>query len=411
MKEDNTIIIVGGGIAGVHSALSLRKEGYKGRVLLFDRDSNLPYDRPPLSKDFILGKSDEKVISLVKPTELEELEIELKLGEEIKSVDIEKKVVVSENGTSYRWDKLLLATGTNLRRLKIEGDHLENIFYLKTLSDAKQIKESLKDVKEIAVVGAGFIGAELASTFTQLGKKVTIIERSDLPMERIFGPKIGEFFLNLHKNNGVDVITGDSVKVFKGEKQVEQIITDNGHVVNCQAVVIGIGVDPNTPFTHEKLKINRGYVVDEYGQTTVKDIFAAGDCAVWPYNGNHIHVEHWDHAVYHGQTVAKNMIADEPQRYNRLPYFWSDQYGARIQYVGHAIEYETVVFRGGLESGKFTCFYLDKDDFIQAALVFNEPKNIIALRKIINQRQKIKKEFLMDTSIPLRQLFAKPSKV
>ncbi|VEF49549.1 assimilatory nitrite reductase subunit [Bacillus freudenreichii] len=402
MSEAKTIIIIGGGIAGTHAAQTLRSEGHDGRIILFDRDSEIPYDRPPLSKEYMLGESVDRDILLMDPAAFEQLDIEMHLGTEITDFDIENKEVISDEGIRYGWDQLLLATGSKLRRLQVDGSHFENIFYLKTLNDAKKIKQSLSGISKIAIVGAGFIGAELASSCRKLGIDVTIIERAELPMSRILGEEMGRYFLDLHRSNSVELVTNDSIKEFYGSKNVERIVTANGKTIECQAVVIGIGVDANTSFTHQQLKADRGYVVDEFGETSIPGIFAAGDCAMWPYHGTHIHVEHWDHAVYHAQAVAKNMVAQEKDSYHRVPYFWSDQYGHRFQYIGHSKDWSKTVLRGHMEDGKFTYFYLDENNVIQAAMIVNDPRNVIPIRSLVAQQNAVDPELLADQSVSLK---------
>lgn len=204
------------------------------------------------------------------------------------------------------------------------------------MADAIAMKQHMQHVKEVVIIGAGFIGAELASSLKQLGMNVTIVERSSYPMEAIIGREVSEYLLDMHRRNGVEVITGDSITQFNGETTVEEAVTAGGRRIPCQAVMIGVGVTPNTTLSHPQLQAEGGYVVNEYGETSIPDIYAAGDCTVWPYNGVPIHVEHWDHAVNHAKIVAQNMIHSQSAPYSYTPYFWSDQHGSRFQYFGHA---------------------------------------------------------------------------
>src|SRR5699024_5538970 len=203
---DKTIVIIGAGIAGLNAAENLRNEGYGGRVVLIDRDTHPPYDRPPLSKEFMTGDSSRDDISLHSTESLQDLRIELKLGAEVVSIDSENHMVVTSQGEEILWEKLLIATGSSLRELKVQGSDLTGIRYLKTLSDAEGIRQNLEDIQEITIVGAGFIGAELASSFKKLGKKVTMIERAPLPLAHILGDEMGLYFFRLHQANGVDLI-------------------------------------------------------------------------------------------------------------------------------------------------------------------------------------------------------------
>lgn len=407
MSDYRSIIIVGGGIAGTNAAHNLRNEGYQGKIILFDLALDMPYDRPPLSKEYMLDEMDEQNILLFDATKYKELNIELKLGVEITSIDVENKEVITKDDQRYPWGKLLLATGSTLRQLRLEGSSLENIFYLKTFNDAKKIKEKLANINEIVIVGAGFIGGELASACRNQGIDVTIIERSNLPMAHIFGEEMGSYFLDLHKKNQVEVITNDSVKAFYGHSKIEEVATVSGNTIPCQAVVIGVGVDPNislTSLTHESLDVERGYVINEFGETNIPDIYAAGDCVMWPYKEAHINVAHWDHAVNHGKAVAKNMVDDQSERYERVPYFWSDQYGSRFQYVGNCKTWYSTVLRGDKDAGTFTYFYLNENNVVLAAMIVNEPKNVLAIRRLIAKERSVDMDVLQNNEVSLKKV-------
>ncbi len=378
MSVEHTTVIIGAGIAGVHAAESLRKEGYQGRIVLMDCDKEMPYDRPPLSKEWITGETDKASMLLRDPGTYERLDIDLKLGMEVVAIDPVRKTIDTKDGSSYEWDKLLLATGSKLRTLSITGDDLQGIFYLRTMADAIAMKQHMQHVKEVVIIGAGFIGAELASSLKQLGMNVTIVERSSYPMEAIIGREVSEYLLDMHRRNGVEVITGDSITQFNGETTVEEAVTAGGRRIPCQAVMIGVGVTPNTTLSHPQLQAEGGYVVNEYGETSIPDIYAAGDCTVWPYNGVPIHVEHWDHAVNHAKIVAQNMIHSQSAPYSYTPYFWSDQHGSRFQYFGHATQWSKTVLRGSIDSNAFTYLYLDDQNIAQAAFLANQPKKRLA---------------------------------
>lgn len=404
MSNEKPISIVGGGLAGTYAAETLRKEGYQGRIVLFDKGNEMPFDRPPLSKEYIRGEATESDTLLFAPSIYDELNIELELGVEIERMDIEEKEIISTDGRRFQGEKILLATGSNLRQLQVEGSNLKNIYYLKTMADAQRIKQAIEGINKLVIVGAGFIGAELASSCRSLGIDVTVIERSDLPMGRIFGDEIGDHFLNLHLSNGVKVITNDSVAAFNGHSEVKEVVTISGRQLECQAVIVGIGVEPNLTLNHDELKTNRGYVVNAFGETSVPGIYAAGDCTVWPYKGAQIHVEHWDHAVNHGKVVAQNMIKDQSVPYDRVPYFWSDQYNNRIQYVGHSSGWSKTLLRGSFKDNKFTYFFLDEDGAVEAALLFNEPKNVIQIRRLIKTKKIIDPNDLADPNTILKKL-------
>lgn len=398
------IVIIGAGLAGVHAAETLRKEGYDGRIVLVDRDSHPPYDRPPLSKEYMLGEVTETDLSLRSNDTITELRIELRLGVEIVSIDAEKQIILSSENEVIEWEKLLITTGSRLRQLQVEGSDLEGIHYLKTLSDANAIRQKLDDIEQVTIVGAGFIGAELASSLQKLGKEVTVVERAPLPLAHILGDRMGEYFLQLHQSEGVNLITEESVEKFEGTNQVERVVTEKGQVIPSQLVIVGIGVIPNTVLADEKLQVDRGYIVNEFGETSLPNVYAAGDCAVWPYRGNTVHIEHWDHAIHHGQTVAKNMLGGNLTPYTAVPYFWSDQYDYRLQYFGHTKNWHTTVLRGNMEDNQFTYFYLNEDDVIEAALLVNQPKNALSVRRLVKQQQQVQPDLLADPEVSLKKV-------
>lgn len=404
MSNEKPIVIVGAGLAGTYAAETFRKEGYDGRILLIDKGDDMPYDRPPLSKEFMIGEATESDTSLFAPSKYEELNIELKLGVEIEYIDAHKKEITSKDGETIQAAKILLATGSNLRKLQIDGSNLENVFYLKTMADARRIQQAIKNVEKLVIVGAGFIGAELASSCRSLGIDVTVIEKTALPMGRIFGEEIGEYFLHLHESNGVKVIKNDSAAAFRGTSEVKEVVTTSGCKLACQAVIVGIGVEPNQTLLHDQLETRDGYVVNEFGETSVPGIYAAGDCTVWPYQGKYINIEHWDHAVNHGKAVAKNMVTNELEAYQRVPYFWSDQYSNRIQYVGYSTSWSQTVLRGSFTEEKFTYFYLGEDGTIEAALIFNEPRNVLPIRRMIRNKKTIEPTVLADPQTVLKKL-------
>lgn len=399
-----SIVIIGAGVAGIHAAETLRNEGFTGRILLIDRDTHLPYDRPPLSKEYMLGELTEMEISLRSDERLRDLRIELRLNIEIVSIDPKKQIVITADDEVIEWEKLLLTTGSSLRHLQVKGSDLEGIHYLKTLNDANTIREKLTDIQQVAIVGAGFIGAELASSFKKLGKEVTVLERAPLPLARILGDEMGGYLLQLHQSQGVDIITEDSVVGFEGTTQVEKVLTEKGGAIPCQAVIVGVGVIPNTLLSNKELQVDRGYVVNEFGETSLPNVYAAGDCAMWPYRGENIHIEHWDHAVNHGKCVAKNMLGGDLTSYTTIPYFWSDQYNHRLQYFGHTKDWQTTVLRGDMGDKQFTYFYLNESSVVEAALLVNQPKNALAVRRLIKEQQAVDPDLLSNPEMNLKKV-------
>lgn len=408
MSERDSIIIVGAEIAGVHAAESLRKEGYQGRIVLIDRDTEMPYDRPPLSKEWMVGDVEDSSLLLQDSSFYRDNNIELMLGVEVTSIHPDEKTIKTKNGQQLSWDRLLLATGSDLKELDIPGGQLKGIFYLRRLAHAKAIKQYLENVENAIIVGAGFIGSELASSLTRLGINVTIIEQASYPMEKVVGQEVAEYFLDMHRSHGVEVITEDSVAEFRGDESLKEVVTKNGRKLPCQAAIIGVGVAPNTAISHPDLRVeDEGYVVDEYGQTSLDDVYAAGDCTYWPYRGEHIHVEHWENAANQGKTVAKNLIQPKSAPFTFQPYFWSDQYDQNFEYLGHAIEWSESVLRGSFDKGEFTMFYLDDAHVIKAAFIANQPDNGDPVGRLIEEQRPVDTKALANERVSLDEVAKK----
>lgn len=406
MNINEQYIIIGAGISGVNAAATLRLEGFEGRIILIDKDHELPYDRPPLSKDYLAGKIKEEDISLRSHEFFEKNNIELKLGKKVTDIDFDDQYVKLDDNEVISWDKVLIAMGSKLRKLNIPGKELDNIYYLKTKKDAQQMKKDLKNVDDVVIIGAGFIGSEVAATCRHLGKNVTLIEAEKVPLNRIVGDHVGEFIGDTHHSNGVRLLTNELVTEFKGTEKIEQVVTNTGKQIECQAVVVGVGVQLDLSlFDGTKIKLENGIEVDEYCESNIPGVFAAGDCALWPYNGEKIRVEHWDHAINQGITAAKNMMNEKSEVYNAIPYFWSDQYDLKIQYLGFAKEWERTVLRGSLEKEEFTMFYIN-DNKIVSALFVNSPRNVLPTRKLMMRNTKIENiSDLADEKINIKKAF------
>lgn len=288
--------------------------------------------------------------------------IRLILNTKITSIDTDEKQLVSKNGEVINYDKLVLATGVEAKKWDEEG-RMKGVHYLADYQDAASIKKELQDTKKsIVILGGGFIGLELASSFKQLGQEVTLISRSEYPLGKIVGSVVSNYISLLHQRNNVDVITNDTIQEIKGDNSIEKVITSNGKEINCDLLIIGIG----TTFRSIKNKGSKqletnsnGYIVDKYGQTNVKDIYAIGDCAVWSYNSEYINVKHWENAYNQGRNLAKNLIEGHVAPFEVIPYFWSDQYTESFEYLGHINRWDNVIIDGDVESGKFCVTYLN----------------------------------------------------
>jgi NADPH-dependent 2,4-dienoyl-CoA reductase/sulfur reductase-like enzyme len=380
--KDAGVVIVGGGLAAQRCAEALRRRGYEGPVRMVCAEPEQPYDRPPLSKELLAGDLDEKALSYRPAWWYQEKEVELLLGVRAEGLDAGARQVILDTGASLPYSKLLIATGGSARRLPfLEG--YDNVHYLRTIDDARRLRGDLGAGARLAVVGAGFIGQEVAATARRLGADVTMIEALETPLAPILGEELGGWFAELHSDEGVRVITGAKLEGVRGESRVEELLLAGGASLPCDAVVVGVGTAPAAAWLRGTGLEETGIRTDTAGRTTLPAVFAAGDVTV-PFDprfGVHARTEHWDAAAWQGAAVAKTMLGEYPGT-PPLPSFWSDQYGLRIQYVGHAHHADAVVFDGDPASRDFEALFT-RAGVPVAGLAVGRPRAIPALRKRI----------------------------
>ena len=405
MANIASYVIVGAGIAGNAAAETLRKQGFEGEVHLVGAEPHRPYDRPPLSKEFLSGSKEQDKLFFKPEDFYAEHSIQLHLGTEATALDPTSKTLTLADGSSLRFDKLLLATGSRVRTLPIPGSELEGIHYLRTIDDSQAIARSMNSASRVVIVGAGFIGSEVAAVCKTAGLEVTVLEIQPQPMAHILGEEMGAIYANLHTSRGIDLRLQEGISGIRGSSRAEQVTTDQGNAIDCDFVVIGVGIAPDTALAESAgLEVDRGILVDEHCQTSHPDIYAAGDVANWfhPGLGHRLRVEHWDNALNQGAAAAKSMLG-APEPYSPTLYFWSDQYDLSIQYLGHATEWDEIAVRGNPDEEKFTAFYL-KDGLVHGALVVNNFRDIRPTRTLIGQKTPITAASLSDESINLKQL-------
>jgi apoptosis-inducing factor 3 len=347
-RSPENIVIVGGGAAGNAAAEMLRREGFAGGVTIISADGAVPYDRPNLSKDFLAGAAKEEWIPLRSADFYREREIELLLNTRVAAIDPVQKKVVLGHGGGRNFDALLLATGAEPVRLKIHGADLPHVCYLRSLSDCRAIIAKAAGVKRVVTVGASFIAMEAAASLVQRKLQVHVVAPEAVPMERILGPRVGEYLRQLHERNGVVFHLQQTVAAIDERK----VSLKDGQSIEADLVVVGIGVRPLTDLAEEAgIKTERGVLVNEYLETSVPQIFAAGDIARWPdpLTGDDIRVEHWMVAERQGQTAAKNILGHR-QRFDTVPFFWTTQYDFTLNYVGHAEKWDKLEMEGSLEA-------------------------------------------------------------
>jgi len=385
MMKDRGALIVGGGLAAQRCAETLRRRGYDGSVRMVCAEPDPPYDRPPLSKELLAGELEEEAVAYRPSWWYEEAGIELLLDERAAQLDPGAQRVQLESGAELSYEQLLIATGSAARRLPFL-DGFENVHALRTLADARRLRAELTPGARLAVVGAGFIGQEVAATARRLGVEVTLIEALETPLAPILGPELGAWFAGLHAGEGVRVLTGARLESARGRAGcVHELVLAGGERIACDAVVVGVGTAPATGWLAGSGLDEKGVRTDAAGRTELPGVFAAGDASVRfdPRTGEHGRTEHWDAAAWQGAAAAKAMLGEQPGA-PPLPSFWSDQYGMRIQYVGHAHRADALRIEGDPGARDFEAVF-SSDGAPVAGLVVGRPRSIPSLRKQIDR--------------------------
>jgi 3-phenylpropionate/trans-cinnamate dioxygenase ferredoxin reductase subunit len=398
-------VIVGASLAGARAAAELRERGFDGKVILIGAEPGWPYERPPLSKNYLRGES-EREKAYVHPEEYyREHEIELRTETEVSAIDPAAGTVTLSGGEEVSFDKLLLTTGAEPRRIPVAGADLEGIYYLRTMADSEALRERLQTGARLAVVGAGWIGTEVAASARQKGVEVTLIDPLNVPYENILGEEIGAFYRDVHAGQGVNLLLSDGVESFEGDGRLARVRTTGGRTVECDFAVVGIGVVPRAQLAEDAgLEVGNGIVVDASLKTSNPNIFAAGDVAsAWhPFFEQHVRVEHWANALNQGPAAARAMLGDD-SGYDRIPYFYSDQYDVGMEYSGHAPSWDEVVMRGDREGGEFMAFWL-KDRRVIAGMNINVWDVNEQVQALIRSRREVERELLASEEISLEEL-------
>ena len=399
------LVIIGAGQSAIQCINSLKKEGYAGSITMIGEEEHLPYQRPPLSKGFLEDSVNKERLYFKKLDFFTENKIQLKLGTSANKVDLENKLVFLSDDTNLSFDKLVFATGSRVRKLDFPGSNLSSIHYLRGLDDAESIKNDLERSKEVVVIGAGYIGLEVAAIAAKKNVTVSVIEMADRVMNRTVDPQISEYYLKLHQNNGVKFIFNNSLEEIKGSKKVESVLCSDGSEIKADMVIIGAGIIPNVELADQAgVFCDNGILVDEFGQTNYKNVYACGDCTSHPNKllNKQLRLESVHNAMEQSKTVAFSALA-KPLEYNQVPWFWSDQYDHKLQIVGLSGEHDNVVMRGNTKDQKFMLFYT-KDNQLIAVDAVNNPKEFLICRKLVANKVKIKSEMISDINTNLNDL-------
>jgi 3-phenylpropionate/trans-cinnamate dioxygenase ferredoxin reductase subunit len=401
-----TFVIVGASLAGAKAAETLREEGFDGRVVLIGSETQRPYERPPLSKDYLRGEAEAKPYVHNEPFYAEH-DIELRTSTTVERIDPTSSEVSLAGGETLGFDRLLLATGARPRRISLPGADLDGVLTLRTIEDSEAIRARVDAGGRLVTIGAGWIGAEVAASARQRGCDVTIIEMAQLPLERALGPELGAVYRDIHGDHGVKFIGGAAIAAIEGDRSVTSVRLSDGRRVEADFVVVGVGVEPRTELARAAgLETDNGIVVDEHLQTSAPGIFAAGDVAnaQHPFYGTRIRVEHWANALSQGPAAARNMLG-RAEHYDRIPYFFSDQYDVGMEYAGYATTWDEVVFRGDPTSREFIAFWL-RDGGVIAGMNVNVWDVNEHLQALIRARRPIDRRRLVDPDVPLEDLVA-----
>jgi 3-phenylpropionate/trans-cinnamate dioxygenase ferredoxin reductase subunit len=378
-------LVIGAGFAGGYCVSELRKQGAEGSIVLCGRESEPPYERPPLSKEYLRGES-AREDAYVNPAEwYEENGVELRTRTNVMALDPDARTAKLQGGDEVRFERALVATGANVNILRPEGAELEGIHYLRAFGNSDAIREEAESAEHVVLIGGSYIGCEVAASLTAMGKKCTIVMLEGVALSRTFGEEVGQWFDDVLTAHGVEVLGGEELAAFEGSGRVEAVVTESGRTIEGDMVVVGAGVRPDVMLAERAgLEVDNGIVCDERLQTSAPGIFAAGDNCSYQsvVHGRRLRVEHWDVAFHQGRHAARAMLgSDEP--YREIPYFFSDLADwASLEYVGPAYDWDDLVWRGDPDAAEFTVFYLG-DGAVRGALAVGRSEDLIHARRLI----------------------------
>ena len=385
--SDEPVIIVGGGQAAMQAADSLRREGWTGPVMLISDEAAYPYQRPPLSKQYLAGKLGGDRL-LFRPVEFyAEHDIQVLLRTRVTAIDREARSVVTGDAQRHRYAKLVLATGSRVRQLPLPGADLAGVHYVRSIADADGIAAAMAAARRVVIIGGGFIGLEVAAVMRGAELPVTVVELEDRLMARAVPPVLSEYYRELHQSRGVEILTGAGVAALSGDERVEAVRLADGRELAADLVVVGIGIVPNIELAREAgLHIDNGIAVDALARTSDPDILAAGECTSFdsPLYGTRLRLESVQNAVDQARTVAATVTGQE-KPYEAVPWFWSDQYDLKLQMVGLSGGHDAMVTRGDMAEGKFSLFYY-RDGRLLAVDSVNRPADHMLGRKLLGAR-------------------------
>ena len=400
----NGVVIIGAGHAGGMMAISLRQQKYKGSITLIGEEDYLPYQRPALSKGFLAGETEEKSLYLKSQDYFDKNNIRIIRNHKIVDIDRNNKTVILEDRKKIEYEKLVIATGSVVNKLNTSSTD-KGLYYLRTIGDSLKIRERLRNKNKITIIGAGYIGLEIASIAIKKNLEVIVLELENKVMSRVVSSEVSNFFQNKHQSEGIKFKFNTSVTDIEDQGKQKGIVCSDGSVLSADLVVIGVGIKPNIELAHSSgLECDNGIIVDDNGKTSDDHIFAVGDCSNHPNNilKQRLRLESVQNAVEQAKSVAAG-IAGNHKPYHQVPWFWSDQYNIKLQIAGISQHHDRSVIRGSPEEEKFAVFY-QKDKRLIAVDAINSPKEFVTGKKLIERQTEIPLELLQDMNFDLKEM-------
>ncbi len=398
------VIIAGAGHAAGQVVASLKQQKFAGHIVLVGDEPHLPYQRPPLSKKFLSGELAPERLYIKPESFYDDPQIELRLETSITEINCDDKTLRTDSG-EIPYDKLVIALGSRVRRLPIEGADLDGVHYLRSIVDVEQIRAGLHKKKSAVIIGAGYIGLEVAAVIRQMGLEVTVVEMADRVMSRVVSPELSDFYQIEHASQGVKLRLSTAITAFHGDERVSAIETDDGELIPADLVVVGVGIVPNTELAVAAgLVVEDGIVVNDQCQTSDPNIYAVGDCTAHPncIYDRQLRLESVHNAVEQAKTAVSNICGKEIH-YCQLPWFWSDQYDLKLQIAGLSTGYDDVVIRGNPADRSFACLYL-RDGRLIATDAVNSPREFVQSKALITARAEVDRDKLVDTEVQLKDM-------
>ncbi len=401
----NNVVIVGAGHASGQVVATLRQKNFDGNICLVGEEPYLPYQRPPLSKKYLAGELPPERLHFKADNFYDAPNVVVHLSTTIDHIDRSTKVVLSDTGSKFPYDKLVLSLGAHPRRVDLPGVELSGVHYLRTIQDVDAIREKIEPGCQLVIVGAGYIGLEVAAVTAKLGLDVTVVEMMDRVMSRVVSEEVSKFFQKEHTEHGVKLLLSTGIKDFSGDGNVHAVDLSDGTRIAADLVVIGIGVVPNTDLAADAgLEVSNGIVVDDHCRTSDPDIYAVGDCTYHPNDvlGCQVRLESVHNALEQAKTAATN-ICGEDQVYAQVPWFWSDQYDLKLQIAGLSQNYDQTIIRGDPDDRSFSCLYLNSGRLI-AVDAINKPRDFMQSKKLIADHAVIDASLLADSTVELKAM-------